>query len=694
MRIFERKGFVDVMIEVDFLGAGEIRYGGKVLTFPFARARACAFLLLSERTISRTALAETIWGGSGAEKGRRNLRNALSALRKEFPPDFLNCSKGMLYIAPQWPVVTDLEKLKTPELCTEAEISALIRPFLEGFELPDAPEFELWLERKREDILRTLLVSMRCVVSKNPFSPSVAFLMQKILQLDPFDEETLRRLMRYFFEKGASPKALVLYDSFRQKLRDELNCMPEPRTQALYDAILKDASEPHEDLRVFLDILSFFEEPAPAELVFTLAQNMGLPKFRLADTVESLIARGRVYEEYVADRLCYSFCDQRDARMRLQSLSETRRMLLTEDLFRVLKMENRNNPGTFVKCCLYRKDTPALLEWKLHELVPRCRTTYELFPLADDEELCDGIPSPGDVESTSKELLETERFLLENRKSIPETVLSRLEPTICLLRGNYLRWKSSYAAAVCSLEKGLVSAGKNGESFFVYCALLEALCCLHIQTEDAGALKKYAVPLYRLAMEKKSPAHIGTALRFLGVLHILYGNYDSAERALEGSIERFSILESEGTPYTLALVAALQYKGDILLRRHDYVGARATLEQCIRICRERRIFRALPLLQAKTAYAAANLCEWDRVEEDIFDVWKQLRRFFLHSSEMMGMEMLWGGSISYALYAGLESQKGHNNAARFFLSRSGELSLKLKKPFWEDMALSVHNLRT
>jgi len=60
---------------------------------------------------------------------------------------------------------------------------------------------------------------------------------ERLMELDPINEEACRRLMTLHYSVGNTTEALRRYSSFSEKLRSELNVAPEVETRHLYDAI-------------------------------------------------------------------------------------------------------------------------------------------------------------------------------------------------------------------------------------------------------------------------------------------------------------------------------------------------------------------------------------------------------------------------------------------------------------------------
>lgn len=176
-------------LQLFLLGPPEVRLAGAPLVIRSTKARALLFYLaVTGRSHSRSHLSGLLWGGLPESNARRNLRVALHKLRRLLA-DYLLVDQDSLAInsdAPIWLDVNLLQKAleSTPEVSGDDGIEARRQAplpavavdrlraavdydrgeFLQGFMLPDAPEFEAWVTAKREG-LRQQLVRAREALS-------------------------------------------------------------------------------------------------------------------------------------------------------------------------------------------------------------------------------------------------------------------------------------------------------------------------------------------------------------------------------------------------------------------------------------------------------------------------------------------------------------------------------------------------
>jgi DNA-binding SARP family transcriptional activator len=112
--------------------------------------------------------------------------------------------------------------------------------FVEGFSLPDSPPFEEWLRQQREQFARQFIEMLRALGTYHQwggdYERSIVYTRRQ-LQLEPWDEEAHRRLMRLLFLSDRRSLALAQYETCCRLLREELGIAPEHETTDLYERI-------------------------------------------------------------------------------------------------------------------------------------------------------------------------------------------------------------------------------------------------------------------------------------------------------------------------------------------------------------------------------------------------------------------------------------------------------------------------
>jgi DNA-binding SARP family transcriptional activator/TolB-like protein len=120
-------------------------------------------------------------------------------------------------------------------------------PLLKGFFVPDAPEFERWLESERgwlRDRLFTAVWRMAEREERAGTAFDAAFWARRAAALVPDDEEALRRLLALLDRLGDRAGAIAAYEEFARHLRLDYDTEPSAETQRLIRLIRARSAEP------------------------------------------------------------------------------------------------------------------------------------------------------------------------------------------------------------------------------------------------------------------------------------------------------------------------------------------------------------------------------------------------------------------------------------------------------------------
>ena len=209
----------------------------------------------------RTSLASMLWPDLARDAALSNLRLVLHNLRQALAgpdPDMspLHVSRELVRLdrSPGFRIDADEFSLPDrkcpsspcPEVCTPclAEMETLATlyrgEFMAGFSLPDCPEFEEWLQVRREALhLRALTLLARladCHERSGNHAGSLPFAL-RFLELEPWNEQGLRRAMRLLTLTGQQAAALSQYEASRRILKRDLGVLPSEETRALAERI-------------------------------------------------------------------------------------------------------------------------------------------------------------------------------------------------------------------------------------------------------------------------------------------------------------------------------------------------------------------------------------------------------------------------------------------------------------------------
>jgi DNA-binding SARP family transcriptional activator len=205
--------------------------------------------------LHREQLLEILWPGVELDSALNSFAKALYAARRALEPDLLP-RESSAYL-----VVTDsMVALRAEHVWIDADQfeqlaeSALLQEDVGAFEAALAtyggellPEdrYADWCAQRRDylaDLHLRLLIGLADALAKRGSHDAAAARLREVLELDPTSEDVHRRLMRLYLAAGARDQAVRQFHLCQEVLRRELELVPAPETQTLYDDIVADGT--------------------------------------------------------------------------------------------------------------------------------------------------------------------------------------------------------------------------------------------------------------------------------------------------------------------------------------------------------------------------------------------------------------------------------------------------------------------
>jgi SARP family transcriptional regulator, regulator of embCAB operon len=193
------------------------------------------------RTVTRDELLDALWP-DGRDGG---LASLLSKLRRVVPLDGLRPDVDELWVDVE--AATDALHHAESALALgdphrawgPAQVAMFIasRPFLAG---ESSPWIDEWQRRLSEQRVRALEAYGGATLGVGGTELTAAVRAgRELVRLEPYRESGYRLLMQALDAQGNAAEALLVFDSLRERLRDELGVAPSEPTQALYRLLLR-----------------------------------------------------------------------------------------------------------------------------------------------------------------------------------------------------------------------------------------------------------------------------------------------------------------------------------------------------------------------------------------------------------------------------------------------------------------------
>lgn len=243
---------LSAQLHIRLLGVPEVYWQDAPLAIARRQARALLYrLAASAHPVARDTVCYLFWPDVGESTARRNLSRLLTLLHNALPDSALLLARDdQIALHPhfagsdthafeqlwtQWGADGNVNHLR--------QAAALYRgPFLDGFCLPDSPEFEAWASLERERWTRLVLQAMAALIEALMLDadyPAAIDYARRSLAIDVLAEDMHRRLIELYALAGQRGMALRHYERCVTVLERELGVTPMPETQAIYRAVLQ-----------------------------------------------------------------------------------------------------------------------------------------------------------------------------------------------------------------------------------------------------------------------------------------------------------------------------------------------------------------------------------------------------------------------------------------------------------------------
>ncbi len=228
--------------------------GNPVTAFESDKVRALlAYLAVeADRPHRRDKLAGLLWPERPNRDARSNLRYALYNLRqaigdRQATPPFLHVSRQTIQFngdSESWVDVMAFTNRLEPSRRTDGDLEEAIDlyrgEFLEGFYVGDSAPFEEWVLFKREQLRRQAMSTLRHLATtyeeRRQYGRALPYAWRRV-ELEPWQEQAHRQLMRLLALDGQRGAALAQYEACRRALAEELSVEPAEETTRLYEQI-------------------------------------------------------------------------------------------------------------------------------------------------------------------------------------------------------------------------------------------------------------------------------------------------------------------------------------------------------------------------------------------------------------------------------------------------------------------------
>jgi adenylate cyclase len=238
------------MFALKLLGGASIRADEGVLGGRSAQRRRIALLamlaLARSEPLSRDKIIALLWPEKDTEQARRLLSESLYVIRKSLGEDAVIAAGDDLRLNPEV-VTSDLEAFHRALEKNNWEEAASVYggPFLDGFFVSDAHEFERWVDSQRDRLAALYATTLERLANdrqrEGNFRDAVEW-WRKLAAMDPLNGRIAVQLMEALETSGDRAGALAHARVYANLLRQEFGAEPEPHVLAAERRIRESAS--------------------------------------------------------------------------------------------------------------------------------------------------------------------------------------------------------------------------------------------------------------------------------------------------------------------------------------------------------------------------------------------------------------------------------------------------------------------
>ena len=308
-------------LRLRLFGAPSVEGDGDPLGPASAQRRCLALLgLLASAAppgLGRERIQAFLWPEAGADKSGHRLTQLLYLLRRDLRADGLFLGSSELRLNPA-EIACDVEEFgrAIERGDFEAANAAYGGPFLDGFFLDDAPEFERWVEGQREAHRRRRLAVLEALAAAAARRGDLAMAAEwcrTLAAADPFNSRFAVAYMEAAAAAGDRAAALQFARTHEQRLRAELEADADPavaeaaaRIRSSVVAAAQVAGGPSVAVLPFLNLSperdnEYFSDGMTEELTTALSR---VPGLRVASRTSAFAFKGKDLDaRQIAERL-------------------------------------------------------------------------------------------------------------------------------------------------------------------------------------------------------------------------------------------------------------------------------------------------------------------------------------------------------------------------------------------------------
>ncbi len=225
------------IISVKMLGNPTVMYNQNKVTFPYKKAEALFYYVCLNKHVRREEAMNIFWADTDEATGRKNLRDAIYKIKLSTCDTIFSPSKTYIEFSDNVNIEIDTDNLDVSNAR-----NLYTGDFLLNFSVKNCFDFENWMIEKRnfyKDIyIKSVFEKVNELVSIGDYV-NIQKYSDILIQNDPYNEKTLRYLMKIFALSEDYNTSVKLYYDMCSVLKHDLGVEPEQKTKKMYKEILE-----------------------------------------------------------------------------------------------------------------------------------------------------------------------------------------------------------------------------------------------------------------------------------------------------------------------------------------------------------------------------------------------------------------------------------------------------------------------
>jgi DNA-binding SARP family transcriptional activator len=225
------------IISVKMLGNPTVMYNQNKVTFPYKKAEALFYYVCLNKHVRREEAMNIFWADTDEATGRKNLRDAIYKIKLSTCDTIFSPSKTYIEFSDNVNIEIDTDNLDVSNAR-----NLYTGDFLLNFSVKNCFDFENWMIEKRnfyKDIyIQSVFEKVNELVSIGDYV-NIQKYSDILIQNDPYNEKTLRYLMKIFALSEDYNTSVKLYYDMCSVLKHDLGVEPEQKTKKMYKEILE-----------------------------------------------------------------------------------------------------------------------------------------------------------------------------------------------------------------------------------------------------------------------------------------------------------------------------------------------------------------------------------------------------------------------------------------------------------------------